>query len=226
MDLPAPSTNSNASRTFRSPYRRRRIVWFAVLLTIAGLFFLAPSSFWETGHGHTLVEVGKAWIPSKSIDVKSYTPAEELRDLLHMVASSELRIPPNVDPSKPLDRKVYGGNFKNVAWLQEPQADTPIIVFSKTYCPYSKKAKELLGTYDLSPSPKVVEVDLRDDADLIKAILTRLTGHSTFPNIFIEGQSIGGSDNLAGLHADGRLIKLLTDAGISSNADVESLEKE
>jgi hypothetical protein len=26
---------------------------------------------------------------------------------------------------------------------------------------YSKKVKRLLGTYDLSPAPKIVEVDLR-----------------------------------------------------------------
>lgn len=109
---------------------------------------------------------------------------------------------------------------------------------------FSKKAKELLKTYDLSPRPKVVEVDLRStylrafqtktgaityyyfsytaDADQIKALLTRLTSHSTFPNVFIDGKSIGGSDNLAKLHSGGELVSLLTDAGVSTNLNGEA----
>jgi len=144
----------------------------------------------------------------------SYGPSDELKDLLHMVASSELTIPKDVDPSKPLPHSVYSMDIGG-SWLQQPEPDAPVIVFSKTYCPFSKKAKELLGTYDLSPSPKVVEVDLRKDADELKVILTRLTGHSTFPNIFIAGTSIGGSDDLQALYDEGQLVSLFGNAGLS-----------
>ncbi|KAF9010676.1 thioredoxin-like protein [Cyathus striatus] len=89
----------------------------------------------------------------------------------------------------------------------------PIIVFSKSYCPYSKRAKKLLSRYDIQPEPKIVEVDLRDDADVIKTILTRLTGVSTFPNIIVHGKSIGGSDDLQLLHYDGSLTTILQKAG-------------
>ncbi|KAI5118888.1 hypothetical protein M0805_003563 [Coniferiporia weirii] len=218
MELPAPSMSSSPSRSFRSPYRRRRIIWATFLFSIIALVFLTPSSFWETGHGRALVDAGRAWVPSKIGEVQPYAPGEEIRDLLHMVASSELKIPHGVDPAQPLGREVYDPNFgENVAWLKEAQADPPVIVFSKTYCPYSKKAKQLLQTYNLSPPPKVIEVDLRDDADILKALLTRLTGQSTFPNVFIDGQSIGGSDDLAKLHSQGQLVNLLTDAGVSTN---------
>ncbi len=106
---------------------------------------------------------------------------------------------------------------------------------------YSKRAKELLKNYDLVPAPKVVEVDLRgmqlwlvcrhsyrshcvvctDDGDLIKAILTRLTGRSTFPNVVLLGKSIGGSDQLSELHREGKLKALLEVAGLKVQADIK-----
>ncbi|EJD02673.1 thioredoxin-like protein [Fomitiporia mediterranea MF3/22] len=161
-------------------------------------------------------------MPASFGGIKPYGPEDELRDLLHMVASSELTIPSDVDPSKPLSRDVYSVDLGNVAWLQEVQADPPVIVFSKTYCKFSAAAKDLLKTYDLSPPPKVVEVDLRSDSDQLKAILTRLTSHSTFPNIFIDGESIGGFDDLSKLNKNGELVTLLSNAGVSSNVNGES----
>lgn len=132
MELPASSPKAR-SRSPRSPFRRRRIVWSFLLLTITALFFLAPTSFWETGRGHAaaVAEAGKAWIPEKLGGVRPYAAGEELRYFLHMVASSELTIPSDADPSKPLARDVYSVNLGGVAWLQEEEADPPVIVFSK-----------------------------------------------------------------------------------------------
>lgn len=133
MELPSPAQSS--SRPFRSPYRRRRVVWFALLFTVAGLFFLAPDSFWEVSHGHELAAVGKEWIKpiigGGGSGENPYTQEEELKDLLHMVASSELTIPKDVDPSKPLPKETYKADLEGAVCLQEAQADPPIIVFSK-----------------------------------------------------------------------------------------------
>lgn len=63
--------------------------------------------------------------------MRPYAAGEELRYFLHMVASSELTIPSDADPSKPLARDVYSVNLGGVAWLQEEEADPPVIVFSK-----------------------------------------------------------------------------------------------
>jgi len=160
-------------------------------------------------------------------DVPNASSAE-LHQLLHMVSSSELQIPVDADPSQPLGIDVYSVNLAegvelppgvegggvDVSWLQAGPRDPPVIVFSKTYCPYSKKAKALLAQYNLSPPVKIVEVDLRSDADAIKTVLTRLTNHSTFPNVFIAEKSLGGSDDLERLHESGELTKLLTAAGV------------
>ncbi|EIW83202.1 thioredoxin-like protein [Coniophora puteana RWD-64-598 SS2] len=108
---------------------------------------------------------------------------------------------------------------KDGAWesIERRFEGMPLIVFSKTYCPYSRRAKALLASYNLSPAATIVEVDLRDDGDLIKHILTRLTGRGTFPNAILNGVSIGGSDDLHSLHAQGRLQEIIENAGIHTD---------
>ena len=110
---------------------------------------------------------------------------------------------------------------------------------------YSKRAKDLLERYELVPPPKIIEVDLRgacslpplsarkrgemtpsisvDDGDFIKAVLTRLTGRSTFPNVILRGKSIGGFDDIAALHEDG-LRQLFENAGLQVRAELKDEE--
>jgi len=150
------------------------------------------------------------------------TSGQELQNLLHMVAMTELRIPKDVDASKPLAPSVYGADLNlGASWLKGADSDPPVIVFSKTTCPYSKKAKELLSSLDLSPVPKVVEVDRRGDTEQLKAILTRLTGRATFPNIFLNGQSLGGSDELHALMDEGSLVRLFESGNVRVNLDMD-----
>ncbi|KAF9315528.1 hypothetical protein BG003_002931 [Podila horticola] len=70
-----------------------------------------------------------------------------------------------------------------------------IMVFSKSYCPYSASAKKLLKSY--TSDLHILEVDLESDGAAIKDVLIKITnGHKTFPSIFLQGLSIGGWDNL------------------------------
>ncbi|KAF8322179.1 thioredoxin-like protein [Clavulina sp. PMI_390] len=102
-------------------------------------------------------------------------------------------------------------------WVEKTRAldrSTPLVVFSKTYCQYSKKMKDLLQTLNVHPKPLIIEVDLRDDAAVIKAHLERLTGRATFPNLIIQGHSIGGWDDIDDLHRQGMFEVLLRSGGI------------
>ncbi|KZO93149.1 thioredoxin-like protein [Calocera viscosa TUFC12733] len=99
----------------------------------------------------------------------------------------------------------------------EGTRELPLVVFSKTYCPFSKRAKALLSELHLSPAPFIVEADLRSDTNLIKSLLTKLTHHSTFPNVFVGGVSLGGSDDIAALHESGRLKDILRAVGVKSH---------
>jgi Glutaredoxin and related proteins len=47
----------------------------------------------------------------------------------------------------------------------------------------------------------------------------RLTSRSTFPNIVVQGKSIGGSDEIQKLHAEGSLRKVFESAGVVVSAE-------
>jgi len=59
-----------------------------------------------------------------------------------------------------------------------------VAVFSKTYCPYCVKAKNVLSKYKLNDL-KVIELDDRDDSDQIQEYLKKLTGARTV-NYFVR----------------------------------------
>jgi glutaredoxin len=69
-----------------------------------------------------------------------------------------------------------------------------ILIFSKTYCPYSKKAKALLlDKYKIVPPPFVVELDIRPDMADMQGRLKELTGRATVPVGFYPERR-GGSE--------------------------------
>ena len=82
-----------------------------------------------------------------------------------------------------------------------------IMVFSKTHCPYCKKAKEEIAS--LTPLFSVIELDVVKDGAAQQAALQEMTGQSTVPNIFVNGQHIGGCDKTLALIASGEFQKLI-----------------
>ncbi|KAJ1439851.1 Thioredoxin-like superfamily [Sesbania bispinosa] len=82
-----------------------------------------------------------------------------------------------------------------------------IVIFSKTYCPYCKRAKAVFE--ELNQVPHIVELDERDDGSKIQDILTNIVGRRTVPQVFINGKHLGGSDDTLEAYQSGRLAKLL-----------------
>jgi len=77
-------------------------------------------------------------------------------------------------------------------------------VYSKEWCPYCAKAKALLKSKGLSYQ----EINVTSDEALQQQMITR-SGRRTVPQIFLDGVSIGGYDDLANLNATGELDKRL-----------------
>ncbi|KAJ5898469.1 hypothetical protein N7504_008757 [Penicillium tannophilum] len=97
----------------------------------------------------------------------------------------------------------------------------PIIIFSKSYCPYSMKAKHiLLDGYTISPAPFVVELDKHPIGKEIQALLKETTGRGTVPNILVNGKSIGGGDDIAAMDQSDDLATRLREYGGKWVADV------
>ncbi|TQS39356.1 hypothetical protein Golomagni_00119 [Golovinomyces magnicellulatus] len=77
---------------------------------------------------------------------------------------------------------------------------SPIVIFSKTTCPFSARAKNiLLKKYSIDPAPHILELDQHPLGSSLQKSLAALTGRSTVPNVFISGLSIGGCDEVTDL---------------------------
>jgi len=88
-----------------------------------------------------------------------------------------------------------------------------VIIFSKSYCPYSKKAKAVFAKYKIVPAPFIVELDLEEGGRELQAKLFDMTGRKTVPNVLISGKSIGGGDDVESLHETGKLIETVKSMG-------------
>ncbi|KAB5514708.1 hypothetical protein DKX38_028614 [Salix brachista] len=97
-----------------------------------------------------------------------------------------------------------------------------IVIFSKSYCPYCKKAKGVFK--ELNQTPHVVELDQRimtrelkkmvgpvfaEDGQNIQDAMSEIAGRRTVPQVFIDGKHIDTVE----AYQSGELAKLL---GIAS----------
>ncbi|KFK33116.1 hypothetical protein AALP_AA6G333100 [Arabis alpina] len=94
---------------------------------------------------------------------------------------------------------------------KELVSSNSVVVFSKSYCPYCVRVKELLQ--QLGATFKAIELDNESDGAAVQSALGEWTGQRTVPNVFIGGKHIGGCDATTNLHRDGKLVPLLTEAG-------------
>ncbi|KAH7566326.1 hypothetical protein ACOSP7_022756 [Xanthoceras sorbifolium] len=94
------------------------------------------------------------------------------------------------------------------AFVQNSIFSNKIVIFSKSYCPYCLRAKQMFA--ELHERPFVVELDLRDDGAQIMYVLLDLVGRRTVPQIFVNGKHIGGSDDLKAAVSSGQLQKVLS----------------
>ncbi|KAI9592332.1 thioredoxin-like protein [Syncephalis fuscata] len=89
-----------------------------------------------------------------------------------------------------------------------------VVVFSKSWCPYCSRAKEIFQRE--KEAAMAVELNQTEGGADIQAYLEHITGQRTVPNIFIGGKHIGGCSDLEGLQSSGQLHKLLADAKTNS----------
>jgi glutaredoxin 3 len=91
-----------------------------------------------------------------------------------------------------------------------------VFIFSKSYCPYCDKAKELLSSIGVKYNS--VEVDQDSSLDSDDAFITALNQHakiSTYPKIYIGEKCIGGYSDMYKLSQNMKLFTMLKNEGIS-----------
>lgn len=141
----------------------------------------------------------------------------------------------NVDDGKTNDQlskpvtanndEILNKNFDPAKELIEIRSLSPMTIFSKTYCPYSKKVKKLLlDNYQITPQPSIVELDKHSHGAELQEYLSELTGRHTVPNILVGStESRGGADDFIKLHEQGILLDLLNQWG-EKDLDVKKVE--
>lgn len=157
-----------------SPFRRRRVIWSLIILSLVGLFYLATSTDGSLSFGSWslpgyLKDLGlsSSSSPARLIaDAKADAgrpQAQEIDGLLHFVTAYPNRKLNEeddmievvglghikVESQEEVDMRVYApdGDADWTTHLQDLEAEHPLVVFSKSYCPYVHKSKSLHMAY-------------------------------------------------------------------------------
>jgi glutaredoxin 3 len=80
-----------------------------------------------------------------------------------------------------------------------------IEIYTTPFCPYCARAKRLLDQKGVA----FVEIDLWQFPERRVEMIERSGGRRTVPQLFVDGRSIGGSDELAELEQRGELDVML-----------------
>lgn len=80
-----------------------------------------------------------------------------------------------------------------------------IVMYSKSWCPYCERAKHLLA----QKGQQWTEIDIETDAAQRDEMIERSSGRRTVPQIFIDGEHVGGFQELDALEDQGELDALL-----------------
>ena len=83
----------------------------------------------------------------------------------------------------------------------------PVLMISKTWCPFSRDAKDLLGK-QLGVKVYALEVNTHPQGSAVFRYLSATHDHYTVPIIFLNGAFVGGCDDLKALHQTGELERV------------------
>ncbi len=78
-------------------------------------------------------------------------------------------------------------------------------IYTKTFCPYCVRALRLLEM----KGAEVEEYEISAGGPKREEMIQRANGRTTVPQIFIDGQHVGGCDDLMGLEYAGKLDAML-----------------
>jgi glutaredoxin 3 len=94
-------------------------------------------------------------------------------------------------------------------FIQEQSASHQVVIWSKSYCPYCKATKELFRSKFRHADVVIHELDFRTDGSVLQQELFNLTGQHTVPNVFVNGQHVGGNDSVQAAYQNGTLALMV-----------------
>lgn len=99
-----------------------------------------------------------------------------------------------------------------VTRIQGEIQSNPVIVYSKSGCPFCVQAKRSLD--GIGVRYLAVELDRISEGGAVQKALAELTRQRTVPNIFIGGEHVGGCSELQAGIRNGKVPQLFQKHGI------------
>jgi len=93
--------------------------------------------------------------------------------------------------------------------LESLKSSHPVLIFSKSHCPFCLEAKRTFAA--LGVPVAVIEKNANTEGARVHALAKKQTKHSTVPLIFINGEYVGGCDELKKLQASRKLDMMVRD---------------
>jgi len=104
--------------------------------------------------------------------------------------------------------------------------ENKVMVFSKSTCPFCSRAKDMLQAEGIDF--EVLELDTLPPAQMedMQQTFAQLTGARTVPRIFIQGQCIGGCDDVMALQQSGKLADAVESKAVAADFRLQLPESE
>lgn len=152
-------------------------------------------------------------------------------------------IPPTVDPKVPIDPQLVidfdtrspRAKEEVQVLVEEVWSRNPVFVYSKVgmrcsfvhflkftvttpqyFSPAARELKSLLSDLYLKPAPTIIDVDVREDSDILTPMLARLTG-TDLPVLLVGGKVVGSTKEVRDLLENEKLQQMITAAGSQIN---------
>lgn len=154
----------------------------------------------------------------------SLSPEQELAAVSSFIISLPAQnvLPPTVDPKKPIDPQLVldfdtrtdaaAAEMKQLA--NDVWEHNPVVLYYSKSSPVARELKSIIDGYYLHPSPVMINLLDRHDAEVLEPLLERITS-SSLPILLIHGQpvDVSTSDRIKDLSSTGTLRTLVSEAG-------------
>lgn len=81
------------------------------------------------------------------------------------------------------------------------------------YSPLSREVKAMLAELHLKPAPTIIDVDIREDAEVLEPLVQRVASAKELPVLIVGGINLGDIASIRALYDSGELRLRVADAG-------------
>eukprot|EP01060_Flectonema_neradi_P024985 TRINITY_DN33838_c0_g1_i1.p1 TRINITY_DN33838_c0_g1~~TRINITY_DN33838_c0_g1_i1.p1 ORF type:complete len:128 (+),score=14.76 TRINITY_DN33838_c0_g1_i1:51-386(+) len=100
-------------------------------------------------------------------------------------------------------------SMQSKAMVKDMVAQSPIVVFSGTYCVWCVRLQKLLQENELLGMTKTVMLDEHPKGQEYANGLFLLTSQRSIPNVYVNGVHVGGYSEVSHLISTGELQRML-----------------